>query len=224
MHALKQIDMSSIVFFIGILLAVAHPNNAEVVTFASIVDEYQGNHQAAKLAGEKAIRIDPLNYLWHSWLGSIYMVLGDLGRAEASMRTGLSLGRDVPGMMVGMASIALEKKDYSTALAYLDSAESNGDPWFPLQKFYPLYAMGKTKKANQLLDSIRNTFGRFIPTEIATCYAFKKSYDSAFMYFELAKKDSSENLAYLFQDPRIPAEFRKDVRYKELVRFVGLVK
>ena len=202
----------------------AHPNNAEVISFASIVDGYRGNYQPVKLALEKAIRIDPLNYLWHVCLGDIYMLLGDLGRAEASMKTGLSLGRDVPGVMAMMASHAVKKKEYNTALAYLDSAESNGDPWFPLQKFYPLYAMGKTKKANQLLDSIRNTFGRFIPTEIATCYAFKKSYDSAFMYFELAKKDSSEALAYLIEDPRIPAEFRKDIRYKELVRFVGLDK
>ena len=138
------------------------------------------------------------------------------------MRTGLSLGRDVPGMMSGMAYIAFEKKDYTTALAYLDSIDAKESPWVHSERFFPLYAMGKTKEANHLLDSLRNTVGKHIPAVIGTCFAFKKSYDSAFMYFELARKDSSAGLAFINLDRRIPANFRKDSRYKELVKFVGL--
>jgi Tfp pilus assembly protein PilF len=198
-----------------------HPNNAEVIAFASLKYVLRDQPEKYLMEAERAVKNDPLNYLYHAMVGEAHMRKGDLLKAEASMKTALSLGRDVPGMWGAMADISVAKRDFIAAEAYLDSA-SEEIFYFKLLRYYMNLKAGRAAEANSMLNSIKATEAENNPAVVGICYAYQGSYDSAFHYLYAARRDSSEAVTFLLFDYWLPANFKKDNRFSELMKSVGL--
>lgn len=182
----------------------------ELLDFVAFVHKIEGNMDESIRLTRKSCEKDPLNYLHHAFLAEHYVSAGDLRNAELHVRTAMDLAKDIPWSKSYIFNVHFFKGDYAEALACLDTGAT-------LQRFFPLYAIGRTKEAEQILESAKYS-PQTSSVQVATCYAFANKFDSAFHYIEKARKVNDVGLLFMRSDPYVPAPFKKDPRFVALMK------
>lgn len=194
-------------------------NDPELLLFASVPFIAEGNVEEALRLQKRACEADPLNYLHQTYLADLYVMKGDLPKAESHAQTSIELSRDIPWSKSCMFLVYFAKKEYTKAIeCQLDTSVTNHFPWMRIMAFFPLYALGRKTEAEQLLDTMRHDF----PSIIGTCHAVAERPDSAFYYYERAIDEKDLNMLFLKSDILVPKSVKEDIRFNGLLRRMGV--
>ncbi len=118
-----------------------------------------------------------------------------------------------------MAHIQINLGNPEKALLY---NEKETDPfWNPYRKCMALYALGKTKEANELLTQFVAEYGEIAWPNIAHVYAFRGEKDEAFKWLDLALENKDSSLLDILNFPEMK-NLWGDPRWNKLIDKLGL--
>lgn len=198
------------------------PNNVDILIFASIPLVYEHRFDEAIELIKRAIDIDPLNYLPHSILSSLYLNEGRLEEYKEALQTSFELGKDVPGMVYAMSEMSLIDGDIQRSLEYLSKIDYAENPWAKILSFVPLYLDGREREAKEILKWAEAEQADYFPLEIAVCYFYKNDFDHTFQYLDKAIDLKNMDVRYIREDEYFGKDFRSDPRYKVLLSKLNL--
>ena len=123
-------------------------------------------------------------------LGDLYFRTGKMAEAETAYTENLTMRSSYAPSMAGLAKIETEKKNYTRALALLDSANNiMQNNSFEEQKAEVYAAMGETKKAQDKFAEVQKllivdaaTPGHSVSLELAQSFIKTNQWDSAHKY------------------------------------------
>jgi adenylate cyclase len=165
---------------------------------------------------KRAIAIDPLVYVNYYNLGFAYYKLGEIEKAEEAFNTFFSYypNSQIIHYMIGLVRIAQGR--YDEALAEMEQETHEFFGLYGLNFGY--YALGNTKRSNELFEEFKEKYGKSDPANLADLYAFRGNKEASFKSLNKALEIKDpvllEALAYpsfktLYGDPRWNAFINK---------------
>ncbi len=161
---------------------------------ASYLREIYGDYDGAIAAMKLAVQAGLPGSEPQSWslnvLGDLYYNIGKLDEAERTFQENLFIRPSYAPSMAGLAKVLTKKKDYTRALALLDSANAiMPQSSFEEQKADVYAAMGDTKKAmdkyaevQKMLITDANSNHHSVSLELARSFIKTNQWDSAKKY------------------------------------------
>ncbi len=155
-----------------------------------IYGDYDGAIDAMKMAVTAGLQGSEPQSWSRNILGDLYFRTGKMAEAEAAYTENLVMRPSYAPSMAGLAKIETERKNYTRALALLDSANAIMlDNSFEEQKAEVYAAMGDTKrtqdKYNEVQKLLRDdaaTPGHSVSLELAQSFIKTNQWDSAYKY------------------------------------------
>ncbi|MEP7237324.1 MAG: tetratricopeptide repeat protein [Ferruginibacter sp.] len=155
-----------------------------------IYGDYKGSIEAMKLAVQAGLPGSEPQCWSRNVLGDLYYNTGDLAAAEMAYAENLAMRPSYAPSMAGLAKVETKKKNYTRALALLDSATAiMQQSSFEEQKADVYAAMGDTKKAMDKYNEVQkqliidaNTAGHSVSLELAKSFEKTNQWDSAKKY------------------------------------------
>jgi tetratricopeptide (TPR) repeat protein len=173
---------------------------------ASYLREIYGDYDGAIAAMKLAVQAGLPGSEPQSWslnvLGDLYYNIGKLDEAEKAFEANLQLRPSYAPSMAGLAKVEMKKKNYTRALALLDSANAiMPQSSFEEQKADVYLAMGDTKKAmdkyaevQKLLIADANSGHHSVSLELAKSFEKSNQWDSAKKYATLEYNIRPKNI------------------------------
>ena len=161
---------------------------------ASYLREIYGDYDGAIAAMKLAVQAGLPGSEPQSWslnvLGDLYYNIGKLDEAERTFQENLFIRPSYAPSMAGLAKVEMKKKNYTRALALLDSANAiMPQSSFEEQKADVYVAMGDTKKAmdkyaevQKMLITDANSNHHSVSLELARSFIKTNQWDSAKKY------------------------------------------
>ncbi len=161
---------------------------------ASYLREIYGDYDGAIAAMKLAVQAGLPGSEPQSWslnvLGDLYYNIGKLDEAEKTFEANLQLRPSYAPSMAGLAKVEMKKRNYTRALALLDSANAiMPQSSFEEQKADVYAAMGDTKKAmdkyaevQKMLITDANSNHHSVSLELARSFIKTNQWDSAKKY------------------------------------------
>ena len=161
---------------------------------ASYLREIYGDYDGAIAAMKLAVQAGLPGSEPQSWslnvLGDLYYNIGKLDEAERTFQENLFIRPSYAPSMAGLAKVEMKKKNYTRALALLDSANAiMPQSSFEEQKADVYAAMGDTKKAmdkyaevQKMLITDANSNHHSVSLELARSFIKTNQWDSAKKY------------------------------------------
>jgi len=173
---------------------------------------------------ERALELDPLNFLIKVRLGFMSIFKGDYDHALDQFKALLDFEPNFGLLYLSFATAYALKGDYDEALAYGEKMLEVGPPVVAyVGNMGWLYAVaGKKEKAYELLAELeeRSKKGYVSSFWTALIYLSLGEIDKTFEWFEKAYEERDGNMVY-FTVPQIFDPIRADPRYKQLLIKMG---
>ncbi len=173
---------------------------------------------------ERALELDPLNFLLKVRLGFMSIFKGDYDRAINQFKALLDFEPNFGLLYLSFATAYALKGDYDEALAYGEKMLEVGPPAVAyVGNMGWLYALaGKKEKAYELLAELkeRSKKGYVSSFWTALIYLGLGEIDKTFEWFEKAYEERDGNMIY-FTVPQALDPVRADPRYKQLLIKMG---
>jgi tetratricopeptide (TPR) repeat protein len=158
-----------------------------------IYGDYPGSIEAMKLAVKAGLPGSEPQCWSRNTLGELYLNTNQLDLAESAFAENLILRPSYAPSMAGLAKVETQKKNYTRALALLDSAFSiMPQTSFEEQKAEVYTAMGDTEKANAKILELQTTLIKdansaqhSVSLELAKSFEKNNKWDSAQKYASL---------------------------------------
>jgi tetratricopeptide (TPR) repeat protein len=155
-----------------------------------IYGDYKGAIEAMKLAVGAGLPGSEPQCWSRNVLGDLYMNTGKLEEAKSTFEDNLYLRPSYAPSMAALAKVETKMKNYTRALALLDSANAiMPQSSFEEQKADVYEAMGNTKKAMDTYSGVQKlliidaaTPGHSVSLELAKCFEKTNQWDSAKKY------------------------------------------
>lgn len=168
---------------------------------------------------QKAIQLDPVNYVNYYNLGHQNYLLGNLSAAENALNTFKERYPNSGIQHYVMSRIRIAQGDLEQAVM---EAELEKVPFFSLYgRNFAYYAAGRHQEADKLLNELRETYGDTDPANMADIYAFRGEYDAAFEWLNKALDMRDPVLLEILHYPSFK-EMRKDARWRALIDRMNL--
>ncbi len=135
----------------GWQLLRADPQDATVLNLLALAEHRRGNHHAAVVLLERAVKARPKDHVLWNDLGNVYCAAGAMGNAEAAYRAALERNSQCAEAYNNLGVLSLKTHDFATARMDFDRALAIS-PDYPDALYNlgnALAAMGKFKKALQ---------------------------------------------------------------------------
>lgn len=157
---------------------------------ASYLREIYGDYDGAIAAMKMAVQAGLPGSEPQSWsrniLGDLYFTTHKLKEAEMTYRENLLLRPSYAPSMVGLAKVEAERKNYTSALSLIDSANAiMPSVSYDEQKADVYAAMGETKLASDKYEEVRKLLqqdansGHTVSLEMAKLFIKMNNFDSA---------------------------------------------
>jgi TolB-like protein/Flp pilus assembly protein TadD len=165
---------------------------------------------------KKSVADDPLDPQSYLWLGVVELRRGRLPEAEAAMRRSLELGPAFKFSHYILAVVLLERSEPEAAL--VESLKEPIDGFRLVGSAMAYFALGRRLEFDAALAQLIKSYAPYIPSGIATVYAFRGESDQAFKWLDRAytQKDPllyrikfSTEFDKLHDDPRYQAFLKK---------------
>ena len=173
---------------------------------------------------ERALELDPLNFLLKVRLGFMSIFKGDYDHALDQFKVLLDFEPNFGLLYLSFATAYALKGDYDEALAYGEKMLEVGPPVVAyVGNMGWLYAAaGKKEKAYELLAELeeRSKKGYVSSFWMALIYLSLGEIDKTFEWFEKAYEERDGNMIY-FTVPQLFDPIRADPRYKQLLIKMG---
>lgn len=206
-----------------------NPSCAEAYLHKSMYSFAARKIKEAFVAIQLSLQLDPLSGPANHLLALIYLVMDKKDKALEQVQKTLKidpnflLARNLEG------SLKIEQQEYEKAAAIFEKVmDIPGNEAAALSALGRIHAkQGETDKAKEYLDRLlaleKEMPDRPISFQIALLYAGVKDADN--MFLQLNRCLESRNGEIVFMQFYTPfEEYRKDPRYRELTRKLGLVK
>jgi tetratricopeptide (TPR) repeat protein len=160
-------------------------NEAEAYYRVGVSEMRAGNNQSAFLKFQEALRLNPRNKETHNALGSVYLRLEELEKAETHFKRAGAIDKEYSAAFNNLCHVNYLKKDYKTAIRYCEKALVNllyATPEFAYYNLGKVYReIEEYDKAIEVLKSGLRRNPIFAPAyyELALVYNAKKMYGSA---------------------------------------------
>lgn len=188
------------------------PGNSNIVGTVAL-HQLGGLDEAIALI-QKAIQLDPVNYINYYNLGHQYYLLGNLTEAEKALNTFREHYPKSGIQHYVMSRIKIAQDDINTAV---QEAELEKVPFFSLYaRNFAYYAAGRYEEADVLLEELREAYGTTDPSNMADITAFRGEYDEAFEWLNKAIVIRDPVLLEILHYPSFK-EMRKDARWSALI-------
>lgn len=202
-----------------------NPNDAMAHSWQSFWLIAMGRRQQAVTAARRALELDPLSVVsgviagWGLWFAESYEE--SLNMAQTLLEIDPHLGEGF--RMLGLSHWLLE--NYAAAEDALQKAVSEGAGAIALANLCGVYAhSGRKAEAQQILQQIRAMREQsYAPAVVlAYCHAFLNEVEEAFVWLEQALAERNGELFFLNVLPDRWSSFRRDPRFTDLLRRIGL--
>ncbi len=195
------------------------PGNAMVIRRAGALAGTLGRFDEAIELDRRAARLDPLSASGQSNLGLHALYAGRLDAAEAAFRKALELNPEFPSAHAFLARVRLGRSD---AVAALDEAEQEGDPfWRLFGRALAYHAMGRESESDAALGQLIEKDQDDGAFQIAEVYAYRGETDTAFAWLERAYGQRDGGFNEMKGDPLLHS-LAADPRYEALLKRLGL--
>jgi TolB-like protein/Tfp pilus assembly protein PilF len=167
----------------------------------------------------KALTIDPLNGVWHIWLGRYLAGQDHLDEAEAMIRKGIELQPSAAGFYYQLTIIELQRGDAAGALA---TAEQERPSIFrDIAVALARQANPDRNAADGALRELIDKYSAGAAFQVAQAYALRNDPDNTFEWLDRAWANRDVGVLYLLYDPFV-TRYRDDPRFAAFCRKAGL--
>jgi DNA-binding winged helix-turn-helix (wHTH) protein/TolB-like protein/Flp pilus assembly protein TadD len=186
-----------------------------------------GKPDQAIAVGQQALAIDPLSPEINSFLAWDYYLKRDYDACLATSHKAMQMFPDfwIPHMTAGMCH-GIRSENPQAIDEYKKALAGNPDSSFSQAGLGMSYAKsGKTGEAREALEKLKElSKSTYVsPTSIALIYLALGEKDEEFAWLNRGFEDQAEFMLWLPVDPIFDGE-RKDPRFKDLVRRVGVTQ
>jgi tetratricopeptide (TPR) repeat protein len=224
---------------------------ARVSYLREIFGDYKGAIQAMKMAAETGGPGDEHTEWTRVQLGSLYEKVGDFKNADFTYNQSLTYRPNYPYALAGRARVAMASKDYKSAMAYYEKAESFIDDNSIKEELVDVYRLaGQNKKADETAKLIiedlsknaqaginNDNVGHYADRELAYAYLKVNDKDKALEHALLEYNrrpqniDVNETVAWVYYNkgdyakalPYIKAALRTNSKNPVLLSRAGLI-
>jgi len=170
-------------------------NDSSIIGVAAYNLQLNGQLAACATMLENAINLDPLNDVHYLNLGIVYLLLDRTDEAYQAVTKYAYFHPDAVAQHAMMSHVLMAMGRYEEALAEAN-LEVN-EYWKLSTLSFATYAIGDTKRADQLLTEYVLQYGESIPGHIASLYAYRGENDNAFKWLETAYKKHDSGLLHV---------------------------
>ena len=193
------------------------PGNSVIIGTVAL-HQLKGVDEAISLI-EKAIQVDPVNYVNYYNLAHQNYLNGNLEAAESHLNTFMSHYPDSGIQHYLMSRIKIAQGDLETAVK---EAELEKVPFFSLYgRYFAYYAAGRKEEADSLFLELKETYSATDPANMADMSAFRGDYDAAFEWLSKAIDIKDPVLLEMLDYPSFK-EMHSDPRWNELIERMQL--
>ncbi len=194
--------------------AMAHSWNAESLAA-------MGRFQEALVESQRAVEEDPLSSIVNSNAGWTFCLAGHYEEAIETLHKAIDIDPEFPRTHFRLGDVYETRGLYDQAISEFTKAVqlSGGDVYYTANLGHAYAMAGKTKEAQQILDSLlHRSDQRYVPAfAVALVYAGLKNNDQALGWLEKASTDHSTSMAYLKVDPSLHS-LSSDPRFSKLLQ------
>ena len=195
------------------------PGDGEALFQLGVVRASQGDLAQAVALTQRALKIDPLNVVWHRWLVAYLMPLGRLDEAEQAVGKAMELQpRGVYDHHL-LTIISVLRKDAEGAKKAAD-AEPPG-PWQDFALALAAQIGTDRLAADAILKESIDKYQDGWAFQIAQLYAVRGEPDRMFDWLQRATNAHDTGMQSLLYDALL-LRYRDDPRYAAMAREVGL--
>ncbi|MEO8161754.1 MAG: hypothetical protein ABI588_10070, partial [Arenimonas sp.] len=168
---------------------------------------------------EAALADDPLSASWNLSLASNLMSLGRFDGAEKHLRRAIELKPGAVGTYGQLTVLEILRGRPQAAL--VAARQEQPGPWREIAETQALQVAGRPAAADAALAQLVAKRSDFAAYQIAQVYALRHDADQTFAWLQRAHAAGDPGVLGLLTDPLL-APFRKDPRFAELTRKLGL--
>ena len=168
---------------------------------------------------QKAIQLDPVNYVNYYNLAHQNYIIGNLSTAETNLN---KFREHYPKSGIQHYVMSRIKIDQGEIEKAVEEADLEKVPFFSLYaRNFAYYAAGRKDEADTLLEELRLSYGETDPANMADITAFRGEYDAAFEWLNKAFEIRDPVLLELLHYPSFK-EMRSDPRWTQLIERMEL--
>ena len=194
------------------------PDNGEALFQLGVARASQGDLAQAVELTRKALRLDPLNVVWHQWLVAYLMPLGRLEEAEQAVGKTVELQ---PDGIYNHHLLAISKVLRNDAAGAKKAAEAEpAGPWQDFALALAAQIAPDRVAANASLESVAQ-YAEGWAFQMAQVYAVRGEPDAMFDWLQRALKARDPGMQTLLYDALL-LRYRDDPRYAALAKQAGL--
>jgi TolB-like protein/tetratricopeptide (TPR) repeat protein len=192
------------------------PNQPRVRAMLAMMSAWRGDREVAARYFEEMRAADPLSMSAHYTLGQQYVQLGQLDKAEESLRRAMLLSPGGSGVHFYLAMVYLLKGEHEAALREVELETRPG--YLHTGRALIYETMGNTERATEELDAVIAIGDRWT-YQIAAVHAYFNEPDEAIYWLERAVDRADTSLGMINGDPFMD-NIRDDPRFIEIVGIV----
>ena len=200
-------------------LALA-PGDADTQRRWGILLAMLGRVDEAVAATRRALDLDPL--VSASWgnLASLYASKGELALARGALDRALEISPGMRDALQIAPFLPLLEGKPESALAAAQRAPDEGARL--VFAAMAQHTLGHARESQQALDVLIARYGEAVPIAVADVYVWRGELDRAFEWFDRAYARHDRLLAHLHEMEMVSPVLRRDPRFRELLRKIGL--
>ncbi|HET7932285.1 MAG TPA: hypothetical protein VFL63_12975 [Rhodanobacteraceae bacterium] len=195
------------------------PNDPGVLASLAGMEAARGRVRVAVDLIRKALVGDPLQAIWHTYLGGYLAGLGQLDAARQAVEKAIGRQPAANGFHEQLAVIAIQRGDARAALA---AVRKETDPGWRRVALALATQIGPDRKAaDAALAAMIGKDAEAAPYQIAEVYALRRDPDNMFKWLDRAWTARDPGISYVLYDPFI-LRYRDDPRFAAFCKKVGL--
>jgi tetratricopeptide (TPR) repeat protein len=163
----------------------------------------------------QALATDPLNALWHVWLGLYLIPLDRLDEAEAAIRMAIELQPGAAGFYYQLTIVQIQRGNAAAALA--TARQELPSIFQDIALAWALQIGEDHAAADAALRVLTDKYAGSAAYQIAEVYALRGDGDRAFEWLDRAWTNRDSGIVYLLYDPFL-------LRYKSDPRFAAFCR
>lgn len=200
-----------------------NPNMAAARHGYSIFLSWMKRNNEAVTEALRARELDPLSAFTDANVGSIYALAGRYDESAASLKKSIERNESFPYAHIFLGYTYAAKGMYREAIAeYQEGIKLGGDsPSTYIYMGAAYVKAGNRDQALAILNQLQTSKDYISPTELSMLLASLGQLDQAFASLEKAYAARDSQLPWISADPNY-GDLRRDPRYPELVRRIGL--
>lgn len=172
---------------------------------------------------QKALDLDPLNWLIVSTLGTRCYVAREFGRALEEQERALAMNPNIGSAGIAQTQLMMGRQDEGLRTLELLAHRDSGGTYARLLLAWGLAVAGRQSESREILGAVLEGRSKddVDPVNIARVYVGLGDLDAAFEWMDRAYEDRSRNLALVIANPEWD-RLRSDPRFRTLAEKIGV--